>query len=200
MTLLFRVIAEFFILHRRLLVCRVWQINGFFRTFHRGKKVRRWVCTWGRNWVRTLLHPHWRLSWRISSRMQLVCGCSFQVVGGNFWTRTQKSGGLGEGWDGASSCVSLQLLLENFVVFPCPLCSRSSHLESGTLFPLSLLLAVIFPGVWVLLMVAKIGFFGRCLFPLVQCFVQQWMHALRQYFGGFGRISHIFYVAADSNP
>ena len=33
----------------------------------------------------------------------------------------------------------------------CPMCSGSSHLESGTLFPLSLFLAVIVPGVWVLL-------------------------------------------------
>ena len=32
-----------------------------------------------------------------------------------------------------------------------PLCSRSSHLESGALFPLSLYLAVIVPCVWVLL-------------------------------------------------
>ena len=42
----------------------------------------------------------------------------------------------------------------------CPMCSRSSHLESGTLFPLSLYLAVLVPGVWVLLMSSKIGFFG----------------------------------------
>ena len=68
-------------------------------------------------------------------------------------------------------------------------------------FPLSLYLAVIIPGVWVLQRSSEIGIFsGRCLFPLVQCFVQQWIHALRQYFGGFGRTSHIFYVAADSNP
>ena len=33
----------------------------------------------------------------------------------------------------------------------CPMCSRSSHLESGALFPLSLFLAVIVPAVWVLL-------------------------------------------------
>ena len=32
-----------------------------------------------------------------------------------------------------------------------PMCSRSSHLESGALFPLSLFLAVIVLGVWVLL-------------------------------------------------
>ena len=33
-----------------------------------------------------------------------------------------------------------------------------------------------------------------------QCLVRQWIHVSRQYFGGYGRISHIFYVAADSNP
>ena len=38
LTLLFRVVAEFFILHRRLPVCREWQIKGVFRTFPRGKK------------------------------------------------------------------------------------------------------------------------------------------------------------------
>ena len=71
----------------------------------------------------------------------------------------------------------------------CPMCSRSSHLESGTLlFPLSLYLAVLFPGVWVLLMSSKIGFFGRRLSSWVQCLVQQWIHVLRQYSGDFGRI------------
>ena len=102
LTFQFRVLAEFFILHRRLPVCWVRQIKGFFALFPEGKKVRRWVRTRGRNWVRTSLHPRRRLSWRISSRMQLaVCGCSTLVVGGNFWARTQKSGGLGEGWDRA---------------------------------------------------------------------------------------------------
>ena len=59
--------------------------QGFFALFLREKKVRRWVRTRSRNWVRTLLHPSRRLSWRISSRMQLVCGCGFQVVGGKGW-------------------------------------------------------------------------------------------------------------------
>ena len=53
------------------------------------------------------------LSWRVSSRMQL-CGCSSQMVGGNFWARIQKFGGLGDGWDGASSCVSPRMLLKVF--------------------------------------------------------------------------------------
>ena len=55
----------------------------------------------------------------------------------------------------------------------------------------SLYLAVIVPGVWVLLMSTKIGFFGRRLFSWGQCLVLQWIHALRQFFG-YGRISHMF--------
>ena len=43
----------------------------------------------------------------------------------------------------------------------CPVRSCCSHLECGALFPLSLYLAVIVPGVWVLYMSTKIGFFGR---------------------------------------
>ena len=42
----------------------------------------------------------------------------------------------------------------------CPMCSRGSHLESGALFPLSLYLAVIVPGVWVLLKVRKLDSSG----------------------------------------
>ena len=128
-----------------------------FRTFHRGKKkVRGQVRTRGRNLVRASLHPRRRLGWRISSRMQLVCGCSSQVVGGNFWARIQKSGGLGDGWDGA---LVMRQPTNAFGRISCPLCSRSSHLESGALFPLSLFLAVIVPGVWVLLRSTEIWIF-----------------------------------------
>ena len=44
----------------------------------------------------------------------------------------------------------------------CPLCTRSSHLESGALFPLSLYLAdsVIVLGVWVLVRSTENGFFS----------------------------------------
>ena len=66
------------------------------------EKVLGWVRTWGRNWVRTSAHPRRRLSWWVSSRMQLVvCGCSSLMFGGNFWARIQKYSGLGDGWDGA---------------------------------------------------------------------------------------------------
>ena len=33
----------------------------------------------------------------------MVIGCSFQLVGGNFWARIQKFGGLGDGWDAPAS-------------------------------------------------------------------------------------------------
>ena len=46
----------------------------------------------------------------------------------------------------------------------CPMCSRSSHFESGALFPLSLYLAVLVLGVWVLLMVRKLDFFRETTF------------------------------------
>ena len=83
----------------------------------------------------------------------------------------------------------------------CPLCSCSSHLESGALFPLSLFLAVIVPGVWVLLRSTEIWIFrGMSISVGANALFDKWIHALRQYFGGFGRTSHIFYVAADSNP
>ena len=58
----------------------------------------------------------------------------------------------------------------------CPVCSRSSHLASVALFPLSLFLAVIVPGVWVLLRSLE----NEILFPWVKNLVRQWIHVLRQ--------------------
>ena len=79
----------------------VWQIKGFFALFPEGKKRALGLALGGRNCSPSRAHPRRRLSWRISSRMQPVCGCAFQTVGGNFWGLIQKFGGLGEGWDGA---------------------------------------------------------------------------------------------------
>ena len=118
LTFQFRVVAEFFILHRRLPVCRVWQIKGFSSHLTPCEKVRGQVRTWGRNWVRTLLHPRCWLSRRVSSGTVMVIGWSFQAVGGNFWARIQKFGGLG-GWDGALVAVGR---------ISSPMCLRSSHL------------------------------------------------------------------------
>ena len=132
--------------------------QGVFRSFPRRKKVRRWVRTQGRNCSPSRAHPRRRLSWRVSSRMQLVCGCSSLVVGGNFWARIQKFGGLGDGWDGA---LVMRQPTDATESISSPSCSRCSHLESCALFPLSLLLAVIVLGVWVLLRSTRIGFFRR---------------------------------------
>ena len=125
LTFQFRVVAEFFILHSRLPVCRIWQINGFFALFPVGKKVRGQVRTRGRNWVRTLLHPRRWLSRRVSSGTQMVFGWTFQVVGGNFWARIQKFGGLGDGWDGA---LVMRQPTFAFGRTSSPTCSRISHL------------------------------------------------------------------------
>ena len=77
-------------------------------------------------------HPRRRLSWTGSSRMQLaLCGCSFLVVGGNFWARNQKFGGLGFGWDGA---LVMRQPTDAIGSISCPLCSRCSHLESCNYF------------------------------------------------------------------
>ena len=61
-------------------------------------------------------------------------------------------------------------------------------------------LAVTFPVCGVLLSEYSIGFFGRFFSYSCSLFlVRQWIHVLHQYWA-FGRIAHIFYVAADSNP
>ena len=88
--------------------------QGVFSTLPRGKKVRGRARTRGRNCSPSRAHPRRRLSWRVSSRMQPGCGCSFPVVGGNFWARTQKSGGLGEGWDRAVVMRQLTGAIGNF--------------------------------------------------------------------------------------
>ena len=109
--------------------------QGVFRIFPRGKK-----CAVGSApGVGTLCGLYFiprsrRLGWRVSSRMQLVCGCSSQMVGGNLWARIQKFGGLGDGWDGA---LVMRQLTDAIESISCPMCSRSSHLESGSLFPCS---------------------------------------------------------------
>ena len=74
-----------------------------FSTFPRGKKCAVGARTRGRNCSPSRAHPRRRLSWhrrfimRASGRtMLVVCGCSSPAVGGNFWARTQKSGGQGK--------------------------------------------------------------------------------------------------------
>ena len=135
-TFQFRVVAEFFILHRRLLVCRVRQINGFSHFSPKEQSAT------------FIPHPGSELgadstssTLAVSSRMQLVCGCSFQVVGGSFWARIQKSGGLGDGWDGAlvmrQSTNAFGRISSSFVQFAIGIwCNISVVLVSGNVWVL----------------------------------------------------------------
>ena len=95
-----------------------------------------------------------------------------------------------------SSCVSLRLLVEEFRrVF---LSFVLEQFALGIWYTISFVLASgsYVPGVWVMRRSTELQFFGRCLFPSVQCFVQQWIHVLRELWKNL----HIFYVAADSIP
>ena len=82
--------------------------------------------------------------------MQLVCGCSFQVVGG-----------LGEGWDGALVMRSLRVLLEAFPV----LCARAVRTKkSGTLFPCPCIWQSLFRASGCCLLLRKLDFSGDDFF------------------------------------
>ena len=77
---------------------------------------------------------------------------------------------------------------KNFFVFPV-LCARAVRTWNLVhYFFVSLLLAVLVPGVWVLLCVRKLDSSGDDFTSWVQCLVQQWIHVLRQFYGGFGRM------------
>ena len=148
-------VAEIFLLQRRLLVCRERQIKGVFRFFHRGEKG-----------AQLGPHPGSELGADISSCTPAAelqgsftdaagVWMQFPDVGGNFWARIQKSGGLGDGLDAA---LVMRQPTDAIESISCPLRSRCSHLKSGALFPLSLYLAVLVPGVWVLLMSTRLIF------------------------------------------
>ena len=88
-----------------------------------------------RHWVRLLLH----------GPVASVVLASAVSLWSTLYTETMAaSGRLGR-------CLVMRQSTVAFEIIPSPLCSRSSHLESGALFPLSLYLAVIVPRVWVLL-------------------------------------------------
>ena len=67
-------------------------------------------------------------------------------------------------------------------------------------FFVSLRLAVLVPGVWVLLCVRKLDSSGDDFTSWVQCLVQQCIHVLRQYSGGFGRMYTFSTWRLDSIP
>ena len=70
---------------------------GVFALFPVRKKVRRWVRTRGRNWVRTLLRPRRLLMWSLMGRRRGSTalgslGGSRRLAGGT-WTGTLPFGG-----------------------------------------------------------------------------------------------------------
>ena len=95
-----------------------------------------------------------------------------------------------------SSYVSLRLLVEEFRRVFLSFVLAQFALRIWYIISFVLASGSYVPGVWVLLKSTEIEFFGRRLFPSVQCFVQQWIHVLR----GLWKNLHIFYVAADSIP
>ena len=116
--------------------------QGVFRTFPRGKK-----CDFGLA-LGVGTAPRVEPIHARGSAGGFLHGCSRRVdavplmVGGNFWARTQKSAA------GVKAGTFLSFVLAQFA------------LGIWYIFS-SLLLADIVPGVWVLLMCTKSGFFGR---------------------------------------
>ena len=80
----------------------------------------------------------------------------------------------------------------------CPLRSRGSHVKSGALFRLSLYLAVLVPCVWALLMSTENWILREILFSWVM--LGSTVDTVHVSTLAFGSISHLFIVAADSNP
>ena len=110
----------------------------------------------------------------------------------SFWSTLvpRRSWQPGGGWDGPSSCVSLRMLLEEFPV----LCARA--VRTWNLVQITWQSCHCF---------GRLGFafeYENWILREVSVFVlgSTAEHALRQHFGRYGRIAHIFCVAADSNP
>ena len=79
--------------------------------------------------------------------------------------------------------------LEEFLRVFLSLSSRSSHLESGTLFLRVLASGSHCSGCLGVAFVYESWILREMTFSSwVQCLVQQWIHVLRQYSGGFGRM------------
>ena len=161
LTFQLRVVAKIFLLQRRLPVCRVRQIMGFFALFPVGKK-RALGLALG---VRTA--PRVEPIHAGGSAGGFLHGCSWGVDAFSQW-QVETSGlgprSLAAGVKAGTwplSCVSLRLLLEEFLRVSCPLCSRSSHLESGTLFLRVLASGNPCSGCVGVVLCTKIGFFGR---------------------------------------
>ena len=159
--------------------------QGVFSTFPRRKKVRRFVRTWGRNSSRVEpIHAVGSAGGFLHGRSWCVDAVSRRLVE----TSGLRSRSLAA-WvkAGPSSCVSLRLLLEEFL--------RAF---------LSFVLAQFALGIWYFIsfvfasgshcsgclgvaMCTKVGFLDD-FSSWEQCLVLQWIHVLLQYSGGFGRM------------
>ena len=187
LTFQLRVVAKIFLLQRRLPVCRVRQIMGFFALFPVGKR-----CALGLA-LGVGTAPRVEPIHAGGSAGGFLHGCSWCVDAFSKWQvetsglgpRSLAAGVKAGTWP--MSCVSLRLFLEEFLRVSCPLCSRSSHLESGTLF-LRCFWQSLFRVSGCCLCVRKLDSSGDDITSWVQCLVQQWTHVLRQYSGGFGRM------------
>ena len=161
LTFQLRVVAKIFLLQRRLPVCRVRQIMGCFALFPVGKK-----CALGLA-LEVGTAPRVEPIHAGGSAGGFLHGCSWSVDAFSQW-QVETSGlgprSLAAGVKAGTwplSCVSLRLLLEEFLRVSCPLCSRSSHLESGTLFLRVLASGSLCSGCLGVALCTKIGFFGR---------------------------------------
>ena len=95
-----------------------------------------------------------------------------------------------------AACQSWRLM-EEFPVLRGRLVAQFA-LGIWCIISVSLYLAVIIPGVWVLLMSTRLGFLEMPF--LVGAILGFTVDALRQYFVDYGRITHFFCVAVTSNP
>ena len=176
LTFQFRVVAEIFLLQRRLPVCRVRQIKGFFALFTGRKKVQRSRAPRGRNWVPSRAHGC-ELSWGLFGgttwgAASSPCCCEGRVVlpGLLLWFTLLPSG-LEQLL--VQTVLGYQSVMEAFGRISsstCPL-PRYSHLEIWT-WPSPLYLSVLCLGV---------ASGARCIRDA--CLVQQWIHVLREAFG-----------------
>ena len=121
----------------------------------------------------------------------------FQVVGGNFWARSQKSGGLGEGWDGA---LVMRQPTGAIGSISCPLCSCSSHLEPGTLFPCPCIWQSLFRASGCCLWLRILDFSGDDFFRGGNAWYNSGYMLCVSTSEAMDEFLHIFYVAADSDP
>ena len=115
LTLVFCVVAEFFILHRRLPVCRVRQTNGFFALFPVVKKCALGLALGVGTAPRVEpIHAGGSVGGFLHGCSRCVDALSRRLVGTS-GLRSRSLAAWVKAGTGPSSCVSLRLLLEEFL-------------------------------------------------------------------------------------